>query len=240
MGLTRHQIPPPIQGWMQQHASRIAEVFRETESLTTGLYAPQWQSYLNAGRYEPQAMMPIYYCLVFALWARRYADHINPTAEAMQTAVNRGLPPFSYSDLTSPCHKAFREQSPAHLATARWFCQMLGNVPDGGNAKLIGDTDGFYTTLTQRSGYEEVSNVDIADTVILIDAVSVSEYAKRPYGKPQTVLAFIPFDTSEQQQAQEALQALNTRCPVLGHQAVPVGDDRAVLIARCAPALPAT
>jgi len=225
---------PPIQGWMLQHAPRIAQLFRETESLTAGLYAPQWQQYLNAGQYTPQAMMPVYYSLIFALWSKRYQDYINPITRSLSN-TSRGLSEAK-TQINSPAHTTFREQTPADLATARWFCQMLGNVPEDGVVTLIGDTDGFYATLTTRTGCEDVSNIDLANTVVLIDVVSVNEYAKRPYGTPQIVLAFIPFETHEQQKVQAALQALNASCPVQGHQAVPVGDDRAVLIARCASA----
>lgn len=212
---------PPIQGWMQQHATRIAGVFRETETLTAGLYASQWQQYLNAGRYEPQAVMPVYYCLVFAFWARRYAEHLQPIASSA-----------AVPQTPSPSHRSFREQQPADLATARWFCQMLGNVPDGGRIKLTGDPTGFYATLAKRSGYRLTDDMGDAQVLIGLDAVNAS--APGHDGDARMLLAFVPFNASEQPQVQAALQSLNACRPIQGHQAVPVGEDRAVLIARCA------
>ncbi len=228
---------PPIQGWMQRYAERIADVFRATESLTAGLYAPQWQQVLNAGRYAPQATMPVYYCLVFALWARRYAEHLQPIA------LNAAVP-----QTPGPSHRAFREQHPADLATARWFCQMLGNVPDGGTLRITGDPTGFYADLAERSGYRVLRGTGIPacptdgtiDAHALLGLDAVRDYAAQPSDADTMVLAFIPFDTHEQQQVQVALQALNSACPVQGHQAVPVGDNCTVLIARCVVATTAT
>ncbi|XAL98771.1 asparagine synthase (glutamine-hydrolyzing) [Phycisphaeraceae bacterium D3-23] len=265
---------PPIQQWMQRYAPSIADLFRETESLTAGLYSPAWQGFLNAGRYTPQSMMPVYYALVFGLWARRYAEHIEPIATSFATpgramsAANPRIAPGK----DSPSHRTFREQSPADGATARWFCQMLGNLPDAGTLQLTGDPTGFYADLAKRSGYRVVGrtgtpqrgadipvchsaqpkpphlntpsglrpvadrNVCHTDEIAhaLVGLNAVSAYAAQPSDDNAMLLAFIPFDAHEQQQVQQALQQLNTHHPIQGHQQVPVGEGKAVLIARCA------
>ncbi|MEM9416359.1 MAG: asparagine synthase (glutamine-hydrolyzing) [Planctomycetota bacterium] len=258
---------PPIQQWMQRYAPRIAEVFRETQALTAGLYSPSWQSFLNAGQYTPQAMMPVYYCLVFALWARRYQDHIRPFTEDNAPAPSRAMseanPRITPRSQDGSAHTAFREQSPVALATARWFCQMLGNLPDAGTLHITGDPTGFYADLATRSGYRVVAGVERSDPPectagvqtpsprsgggcadpghqphahALVGLDAVTAYTTQPRDDNTMLLAFIPFDTHEQQQVQQALQQLNTHRPIQGHQAVPVGEGKAVLIARCAAA----
>ena len=225
---------PPIQAWMQRYAAPIAEVFRETQPLTAGLYAPAWQQYLNAGRYEPQATMPVYYCLVFALWARRYADYLEPAAAGF-TPPHRERQADAGAD-TPLDHAAWRAQDPADLTAARWFCQMLGNLPLETSEKTLritGDPTGFYAGLATRSGYR-VTDAPNADGHALIGLDAVTSHTQAGDAACETVLAFIPFAASEQPQVQAALQSLNQQCPVQGHQAVPVGPSRGVLIARCA------
>ncbi|MEM9021189.1 MAG: asparagine synthase (glutamine-hydrolyzing) [Planctomycetota bacterium] len=227
---------PPLQQWMARYAQRIAEVFRQTDELTAPLYSGQWRQYLRAGRYQPGATMAVYYSLVFALWVRRYADHLQLGTAALQSRQARGLAPETYCDLTTPGHQTFREQPTAKLTEARWFCQMLGNIkpkPDEPPTLWIsGDTSGFYDTLAKRSGCTVTSNQPQA--LIIVGLPATLEYIANPFRSAPMILVFIPFAAAQQQAVNDALLQLNAMAPIQGHQAVPVGGDQGVLIARCA------
>lgn len=256
---------PPIQQWVARYADRIAEVFRETETLTAPLYADAWRKYLLAGRYEPAATMPVYYALVFALWARRYADHIAsmpgdapplPTGEgpgvrgeAKPSSVppdidlsididpaNRPSPqpsPVGKRSKTTDAliHRIYRTQDPEAAATARWFCQALRNFVPGSTVQLIGEDDGTYRWLAEQCGLKVSTEGETNGTVVIgMDAMRTF---MGDHAVGQTLLLFVPFRVSEQDELNRLLQGVATSMPIQGHQAVPIGKDHGVLIARC-------
>ncbi|MFN3165823.1 MAG: asparagine synthase (glutamine-hydrolyzing) [Phycisphaeraceae bacterium] len=239
---------PPIQQWVSRYAERIAEVFRETDALTAPLYSDGWRRYLNAGQYEPAATMAVYYALVFALWARRYADHIGAmvggdTAANLSTKRERladssptvSLADASCSDMADPydqmLHRVFREQTPEAVAEARWFCQALRNFAPGSAIRLIGDADACYRWLAEQSGLNVTDQAEAAGTVAIgMDAIRRFENQDTV---GDTLLLFVPFRANEQNELNTRLQQINGVAPIQGHQAVPVGDGRGVLIARC-------
>lgn len=218
---------PPIQQWVASYAQRIAEVFRETDTLTAPLYADAWRKYLLAGRYEPAATMAVYYALVFALWARRYADHI----EAMVGESGRVKSKETTQD--AMLHRIYRTNEPEAMATGRWFCQALGNVEQGAAIKLVGDDDDCtYRWLAEQSGYNIADEQAVAVATIVIGLGTLRTFNAKQVAGP-TLLLFIPFRVAEQNELNALLQNVATTAPIQGHQAVPIGADQGVLIARC-------
>lgn len=240
---------PPLHQWMSRYADRIAEVFRQTDTLTAPLYAAGWRQYLTAGRYEPAAMMAVYYALVFALWARRYAHHI---ASMVGDAADRNrstkrervtepsqpvsLAHTSCSDEADPSnsllHRVYRTHEPEAMATARWFCQALRNFAPGSAIRLIGDADGGYRWLAEQSGLVVSEQSDATGTVLIgMDALRRFNSDDKT---GETLLLFVPFSNAEHNELNTQLQRINAAAPIHGHQAVPVGGDKGVLIARSA------
>lgn len=211
---------PPLQQWVAKHAERIAEVFRETDALTGALYTGGWRAYLASGRYQPQATMPVYYCLVFALWVRRYAHHI--------AGMVGGSTPMAGDVMLD---RVYRAHDPEAAMTARWFCQALRNFDEGDTIRIISDGDALYRWLAGQSGLAVPRDGDVAGTVLIgMDALrSVDVDAL----SGETLLVFVPFAAAEQAELNGLLQRLNGAAPVQGQQSVRVGDDRGVLIARC-------
>ncbi len=212
---------PPLQQWMARSAERIAEVFRETDALTAPLYSRAWRGYLTSGRYEPQATMAVYYSLVFALWARRYADHIGAMAGTAS----------AHAASDSVLHRVYRANEPAAMATTRWFCQALRNFSPGSSVRLIGDHDGGYRWLAEQSGLQMTDTGDAAGTVVI--GLDAARAFTSEQGVGETLLLFVPFSTAEQDEVNALLQHINAAAPIQGHQAAPVAGGRGVLIARC-------
>jgi hypothetical protein len=239
---------PPIQQWVARYADRIAEIFHETDALTAPLYSDGWRQYLKAGRYEPAATMAVYYALIFALWARRYADHIGAMVggesachlSTKRERVTVASPIVSLADASCSdkadqhdalLHHVFREQSPEAIAEARWFCQALRNFAPGSTVRLIGDVDDGYRWLAEQSGLNVADQTDAAGTVLIgMDAMRRFD-TEETVG--DTLLLFVPFGTNEQNELNALLQQINNTAPIQGHQAVPISNDQGVLIARC-------
>ena len=215
---------PPIQGWMQRSAPQVAELFQQTQPLTAGLYSPQWQTYLTAGQYAPGATMAVYYSLVFALWARRYADHIKPMSHA--TPSRRTAAPSLW-------HSTYREQAPEAMTAGRWFCQAMNNLRDCAAVQVVGDEDGYYQHLAEQTGVNVVDAGKAADGAVFIGLDAVQGIQGNDLPADSAVIVFIPFAQSDQPAVQAAMSKLNTITPIAGHQAVPVSASHAVLIARC-------
>lgn len=210
---------PPLQQWMAAYADHIAEVFRQTTSLTSSLYSNQWQQYLINGRYEPAATMAVYYCLVFALWAKRYADHIGVAVREEDRTSNTLL------------HRMYRSNEPEAIATGRWFCQALRNFKPTSTIQLVCDDEPSYRSLAEQSGLSVVSKDEAVGTVVIgMDALRAFEPAQAAGG---TLLLFIPFTVREQNELNTLLQGVAAQIPVQGHQAVPIDGEKGVLIARC-------
>ena len=210
---------PPLQQWMARYAERIAEVFRETESLTAPLYSSQWRQYLLAGKYEPAATMAVYYSLVFALWAKRYADHIGAMVGAAPTKPTQSM-----------LHRIYRTNEPEAMATGRWFCQVLRNFAVGDSIRFIGGEDEAYQWLAEQSGLRVSTDHKSNGTVVIgMDAL-------RSFTPEQAIgsilLLFVPFAVVQQDELNALLQKVAATTPIQGHQAVPVGGDQGVLIAR--------
>eukprot|EP00752_Nemacystus_decipiens_P013594 g12052.t1 len=211
---------PPLQQWVAAYRERIAEVFRETDAMTSPLYSNLWRQYLLNGRYEPAATMAVYYSLVFALWVKHHADHIGQVVGQTRT------PP---SD--SMLHRLYRTHDPTAIATGRWFCQALRNFEAGSSIQLLGDDAEAYRWLAEQSGLRSTTKTEVAGTVMAgMDAL-------RGYNPGQavgeTLLLFVPFDTAEQDELNTLLQRISASTPIQGHQAVPIGNNQGVLIARC-------
>ncbi len=239
---------PPIQQWMARYADRIAQVLRETDTLTAPLYSQAWRQYLMNGRYEPTATMAVYYSLVFALWARRYADHIASMPGDLQstkrqrvsvTCSTKSLTDASCSDVInqsdSMLHRVYRAHDPQAIATARWFCQALRNVAPGSSIRLVGDHDGLYRWLGEQNGLRIVDTGQ-CDATILAGIEAVRAFSADQCSSP-TLLLFVPFGAGNQDQLNALLKQLHSSAPIQGHQAVPIGSDQGVLIARCLVAL---
>lgn len=233
---------PPLQQWMATYAQRITEVFRETDALTAPLYSNQWRQYLLNGRYEAGATMAVYYSLVFALWARRYADHIGgmvgdePSTKrerVTELPTDGSLANASCSDKAVDylLHRAYRTNEPEAVATGRWFCQALRNFDAGSTVQLIGDDEQAYRWLTEQSGLHLATDEQAGGTVVIGLNALRSFDASQVAG--QTLLLFVPFRVAEQGELNTLLQGVAATHPVQGHQAVPVGGDQGVLIARC-------
>lgn len=214
---------PPLQQWVARYADRLSEVFRETELLTAPLYSQRWRDYLTAGRYEPGATMAVYYSLVFALWARRYADHI----ASMPGQVT--LKPAN-----EMMHRIYRAHEPEAVATARWFCQALRNFEHGNTVKLIGDEDGSYRWLAEQSGLS-ATDFDPCEGTVMIGLESLREFEKHAENLAGQLLLFVPFAVADQVEINTLLARVNQTAAIQGHQAMPVGGDQGVLIARCQP-----
>lgn len=234
---------PPLQQWMARYAQRIAEVFRETESLTASLYSNQWRQYLVNGNYEPAATMAVYYSLVFDLWTRRYADHIGAMVGDHQSMKRKRVPraeedsgafaDASCSDKTADAmlHRLYRINDPEAIATGRWFCQALRNFVPGSSIRLISDDDEAYHWIAEQSGLHVTTNNQADGTVVIgMDALRTFT-PEQAIG--QALLLFVPFAVAEQDELNTLLQRIATTTPIQGHQAVPVGNDQGVLIARC-------
>lgn len=231
---------PPIQQWIARYAERIAQVFAETDALTAPLYSANWRQYLLAGQYEPAATMAVYYSLVFALWARQYADHIasmpgalseheasasNPNHPSLESRVNA-----SCSDKASPLlHHVYRAHDLTAVATSRWFCQALRNFEAGSALALMGDNDGLYAWLAEQSGFV-IEQANASGTVLIgIDAMRQFESQTL---KGDTLVFFVPFNVVEKNELNTLLQKINQTTPIQGHQAVPLTNGQGVLIAR--------
>jgi len=212
---------PPLQQWVARYAERIADVFRQTDALTAPLYAQAWRHYLTGGRYEPATTMAVYYSLVFALWCRRYAGQI---------ASMPGDQPRAHAP--SMMHRVYRTHDAEAMAAARWFCQALRNVEQGSRVRLIGDSDGLYGWLAGQCGLR-VAEDDGADATVLIGMEAVRSLDRQPL-TGSTLLLFLPFSIAQQQELNTQLQQVNAIAPIKGHQAVPIGGNGGVLIARCA------
>ena len=233
---------PPLQQWMAAYAQRITEVFRETDMLTAPLYSDPWRQYLLGGRYEPAATMPVYYSLIFALWARRYADHIGAMVGNHQSTKPQRVPHIntdsatlsdaSCSDKTDALlHRLYRTNEPEALVTGRWFCQALKNFAPGNAIKLISDDEHAYRWLTEQSGLT-IASGDSADGTVIAGMPALRAFESAQV-VGETMLLFVPFTATEQNELNALLQRVATTSPVQGHQAVPVGGDQGVLIARC-------
>ena len=235
---------PPLQQWMARYAQRIVDVFRETDALTAPLYSSQWRQYLLNGRYEPAATMPVYYSLVFALWCRRYADHIGAVVGDQQSTTRERVaqdekdtgPRADASCLDRAddelLHRIYRANQPEAMATGRWFCQALRNFEQDSAIRLLGEADPAYRWLAEQSGLRLTSGDDEAQGTIAIGMDALRGFdAKAVAGS--TLLLFVPFSVAEQNELNALLQQVATQRPIQGHQAAPVGGDKGVLIARC-------
>jgi len=224
---------PPIQQWIARYADRIASIFRQTDTLTAPLYSDAWRQYLTQGRYDPAATMAVYYSLVFALWARRYADHIDAmVGEKPASSSATGAKPRD-----TMMHRVYRTNDPAAIATARWFCQALGNIATGSTARIIGDEDGTYRWLAEQSGLT-ISEAGDPDATIVIGLDTIASFD--PDEQSGQLLLFVPFLASEQGELNALLQKVNASAPIRGSQAVPIAEGCGVLIARCDQPLRAT
>lgn len=233
---------PPLQQWMATYAPRIAEVFRETDELTAPLYSNQWRQYLLNGKYEPAATMAVYYSLVFALWARRYADHIGTivgglseheaSASDPSHLQETSLAKASCSDKADTLlHRLYRANEPEAIASGRWFCQALRNFAPGSSIRLITADEKSYRWLAEQSGKQVVTDQE-ADGTVMIGMNALRNFEPTQTIGP-TLLLFVPFSVAEQNELNALLQRVATDAPIQGHQAVPIGNDQGVLIARC-------
>lgn len=234
---------PPLQQWMATYAGRVTEVFRETDTLTASLYSPQWRQYLLNGKYEPAATMAVYYSLVFALWCRRYADHIGAmlgTDQSTKRERAAQAPEDSDSLADASCsdridqllHRIYRANDPEAMAIGRWFCQALRNFETGTSIQLLGDDDHAYRWLSEQSGLRLANMNETAQGTIAIGMESLRRFDLNAV-TGSTLLLFVPFLAAEQNELNALLQQVATAAPIQGHQAVPVGGDKGVLIARC-------
>jgi asparagine synthase (glutamine-hydrolysing) len=214
---------PPLQQWMASYSERVCEVFHETDAMTASLYSNQWRQYLLNGRYEPAATMAVYYSLVFALWARRYADHIGQMV---------GHQPSTKNTTDAMLHRIYRANEPEAMATGRWFCQALRNFERGSVIRLIGDDDQAYDWLATNSGIRLTHEQEDALGTIAIGMDALRGFDVND-AVGSTLLLFVPFAAAEQNELNTLLQQVAVSAPIQGHQAVPVGGDRGVLIARC-------
>lgn len=221
---------PPIQRWMAHNAGGIAEIFRETDGSTASLYSSDWRNYLVSGKYDAGATMPIYYCLMFALWIRRYGKYVQDLPGTAGQVSPQGT-------ADSTWHDTYRAQTPEAMASARWFCQALRNFDPGETVRLVGDDAGVYRWLAEQSGLKVADEEASGMVCIGLDAMKALAGVDLIGGL--TLLLFVPFAAAQQAELQAELQRIITLAPIQGHQAVPVGGDRGVLIARCMMGAPA-
>lgn len=209
---------PPLGLWLAQNRDRIATHFRDTAPLLASVFSPTWAQHLASANTSPATTMPVYYSLVLSKWAEHYGDYINawPSENASKTTV---------------WHESCREQTPAGVGAARWFAQALGNFPDGGTLRLVGDEDGFYAWLAEQLGYAVSNDAACPRQVFCgLPAIAAADFATWTHAADVVFVA--PFGATQQHEVQQALQTLPACAAVQGTQGVQVDTDRGVLVAR--------
>lgn len=236
---------PPLQQWMSIYTKRIVEIFHETETLTSALYSKSWRQYLLNGAYAPAMTMAVYYSLIFALWIRRYADHISSvpgadqstTIESAKQVLNGYTGSTDYPEtkhINGLSHRIYRASEPEAIGIGRWFCQALRNFPKGSAVRLVGDSDDAYRWMVEQSGLRLAHKKDAIAGTVRIGMSSIDTFESNECQGP-ILLLFVPFRTAQQKDLNQIVQRFVTKYPILGHQLVSVSAREGVLIARCQP-----
>ncbi|MEM9914680.1 MAG: asparagine synthase (glutamine-hydrolyzing) [Planctomycetota bacterium] len=209
---------PPLGLWLEQNKQRIAEHFRETAPLISGVFSPSWQAFLSSGQTSPQTTMPVYYSLVLSNWAEHYGDYINAW-------------PSENAAKTTPSHAVYREQVPAAIGESRWFAQALGNFADGSAVHLVGDVDGHFAFIAEQLGYAVTDDATWPQRVVF-GLNALDQLTATAFEQPADLVWVASFAGHEQPKIQQALQSLPAHLVVHGTQGVQIDTDRGVLIAK--------
>ncbi|MEM9420611.1 MAG: asparagine synthase (glutamine-hydrolyzing) [Planctomycetota bacterium] len=209
---------PPLGLWLEQNQTQIAQHFRDTAPLIAGVFAPQWQSFLETGQSSAQTTMPVYYSLVLSKWTEHYGDYIKAW-------------PSENTSKTTHWHATHREQTPAAIGESRWFAQALGNFAKGSMLHLVGDGDGHFAWIAEQLDYRVTDDAE-CDQRVLLGLSAASQLHQLPVSQPTTVLWVALFNGHEQSTIQHALQSLPASITPQGTQGVQVSQDQGVFIAK--------
>lgn len=223
---------PPLQQWIHQAGAALTEIFRETDAQTRGFYSDAWRKCLLNGQHPPQAVMLVFYSLMFALWTKQYGKYVANWPSAGESNASIAVAPGA----GNPWQQAFRVQRAPTLSAARWFTQAMRNFPEGSHVHLIGDVDGWHARLAQQCGLETVEESS-AEGVVILNASALTDYLDSSTGSfqigvDQTVLLFVPVNPINQSQVEQVMAQFNARAKVQGGQLAPLGDGEQVLIVR--------
>lgn len=238
---------PPLDLWLAQHEAALRAIIRSAEPIVGHLFSPAWRAAMAGQPFTTLPLMAVFYTIIFALWARRHADHLTGNLAAASEALD--------DQTRNPWQALLREQREETLGEARWICQALGNFPEGTRLRIEGDRDGLHEALARASGLRTTDARDddpvqlrsIEGRLIVNDAarsfaglpVAESADLDEPIASDTPLLLIIPCTPAETSRLPRVLECLGERITIRGRQAIQIGLDRLLFIIRAEPiALP--
>lgn len=248
---------PPLGQWIVQAATKLGQMFTQSQAWTAQLFNPQWQAFLQAGQFTQQHTMPVFYSLMFTKWCEKYANYIEPDLALDSPGFASPITPQDHH-----WHRGTLLADNATLSEARLANHLFNHFEPGDHVLLAGDENGWFSRVFQDSGKQvtrlvsqedwsesqvvslsltrEMTTCDpaycsatnVAGTII-IGMKKLSQQLDARHFAGKRLVCLIPFAPSEQPQVQALLQQIATLGTIAGHQAISLGEQQAALVVRC-------
>ncbi|MCZ6834453.1 MAG: asparagine synthase-related protein, partial [Planctomycetota bacterium] len=220
---------PPLTQWLAHRAEAIAETFREHQGELSHVFSKDWLTMLTGGRYQSLPPMALYYSLVMTMWIRNYGKYIGDWPK----------PGSDSTGASSLWHTTFRTQEPETVSQGRWFTQALRNFPPGATLRLLGDQDEFHAFLAHNAGYMIAQDeMEPFDGLVCIGHEAVEEFKHNASRIDTKVLCFVPFESSNQDQATTLIDSLSETMDIKGKQSIQLGPTLGLFVVVVRPSRP--
>ena len=248
---------PPLGQWIVQAADVLGQVFTASQTWTAQLFNPQWQTFLQAGKFTQQHTMPVFYSLMFTKWCEKYADYIEPDFSLDTSSIAM---PATTKD--HHWHQSTLALDQTTLAQGKLFAHLFNHFDAGDAVLLVGDHDGWFSRIADHGGKKitrlvgaddwsesqvvsltqtdqvpqleasQCSQADVAGTIMVGMKNIASQIQAREFAGRRLV-CLIPFQASEQPAVQVLLQQIAALGTVAGHQVVTLAPQQLALVVRC-------
>ncbi|MCC6580745.1 MAG: asparagine synthase (glutamine-hydrolyzing) [Phycisphaeraceae bacterium] len=221
---------PPYRTWVESHGPALGRFFHETDDLIAPAVSRSWRQVLQQGQYNNANALGVLYTLMFASWARTYADTIGDWALEEAPAEDCHVParPASSSRL-----RTLMELHGLTTGLATLYTDLISGMSPALPIRILGDDDGWYAWLTRQSGRTVVDH-DQDNALILV--IGLAEAWRQLFGEnaishAATVALFCPFATPDHAMTQDFINQLPSRMAVKSRQMIKMDDKHAVLLA---------